>query len=125
MLYSVLANSSASDVTKPMSMFFRRRMSIEILDRALAEDWQHPELVAIVEHRGHVRAHDRHRAADRSRDHRDCAGIEKVALGEFVALSRGPLLRTGSACEQSPKHANGNANDCAHEIPPQQFCFQQ
>ena len=31
----------------------------EILDRALAEDRQHPELVAIVEHRGHVGAHDR------------------------------------------------------------------
>jgi hypothetical protein len=93
------------------------------LDRALPEDRQHPELVAIVEHRGHVGTHDRHRAADRRRDHRDRAGIEKIALGEFVALSRGALLRTGGACEQSPKHANGNTQDRAHEIPHSNFVF--
>jgi hypothetical protein len=95
----------------------------EILDRTLAKDWQHSELVGIVEHRGHVGAHDRHRAADWRRDHRDSTGIEKVALGEFVALSRGALLRTGGACKKSPQHANGNATDRAHENPPRQFLF--
>src|SRR5215207_3586777 len=93
----------------------------EVLDRALAEDRQHPELVAVVEHRGHVGAHDRHRPADRRRDYRDRAGIEKIALGQFVALSGSTLLRTGGACEQSQQHANGDTKNHTHEIPHQQF----
>ena len=52
----------------------------EILERALAEDRQHPKLLAVVEHVGHVGSHDRHGAADWCRDHRDSDGIEGIAV---------------------------------------------
>jgi hypothetical protein len=86
----------------------------EILGRALAEHRQHPEFVAIVQHGGHVGAHDRHRTADRRRNHRHGAGIERVAFAQLNALNRFGLLRPDATCQDSEYNANGCAQDSMH-----------
>src|SRR5262249_46915037 len=65
----------------------------EVLNRALAQHRQHTQVLAVVQHVGHVRAHYRHRATDRRGDDGDGAGIDSVALRQAGARYRLHLRR--------------------------------
>jgi len=94
----------------------------EVLDRAFAEDRQHPQIFAVVEHVGHVGAHHRHRPADRRGDHRHRARVDDIALRQ-VGTDDSLLLRHGPASEGSQHDADCYAHHATHTKPPFKHYF--